>query len=395
MRLSILISFVLAATALASEPPGKHQSLDAKLQALINKWNIPGGSVAIERDGRPMYSKGIGMSDPATREPVRARALFRIASVSKPITATAVLMLLEEGRIRLDDRVLDWLPQYRSFVTDVRAHTITIRHLLQHAGGWDSVASGDPMYPSWEQLQSAGASIPPQQDEIIRYWLSQPLDFAPGTRYAYSNFGYVLLGRIIEAVTHSGYENWTGEHVLARAGIERPSQGGSLLNQRARGEVTYTDYPGAAPQFSVFSGQPQPVPAPYGSFSLSLQDSAGGWLASAPDLARFVSKLAAGKILRPETLTLMTARPSFVPADASSWYGLGFLVLPGPVGFALTHDGAFAGSQALVFHVPGVFTAAALFNSKPRDYARFLGEVLQLLADSAPSMKSSDDDSAR
>lgn len=150
--------------------------------------------------------------------------------------------------------------------------------------------------------------------------------------------------------------------------------------------MDYNGQPGAPPVLSVFSAEPRLVPEHYGGFSLDLQESAGGWLASAPELARFLFRLTSGKLLQPETLALLLARPAFAHPDAASWYGLGFQVFPGPAGPAIAHDGSFAGSAALVLHLPGFVSAVALFNSRPRDYPSFLGELQDTLLTNAARM---------
>jgi N-acyl-D-amino-acid deacylase len=382
--LLLLIFVACPSTALADD------ALNASLQALIDRWQIPGGSVSLASDRRVVHTQTAGLANPASSEPVRNSSLFRIASVSKTITAVAILRLAEQGRLGLDQPVFDLLPQYRDGTGDSRANRITIRHLLQHSGGWDSALSGDPVYPRWEDLHAAGSAFPPDREQLIAFWLLRPLDFEPGARFAYSNFGYLLLGRVVEAVTKTSYELWTARNVLEPGGFQCPRIGSSVRRGRARREVVYTDKPGAEPVLSVFSPEPRPVPEPYGGFSLDLQDSAGGWLASAPDLARFLSRLTSGRLLQPATLDLMVQRPSFEPPNAASWYGLGFQVFQGPAGVALAHDGSFAGSAALVLHLPGFVTAVALFNSSPRDYQVFLGEVQNTLLENAARILAAD-----
>lgn len=366
MTKQLLLALVtITASASAQQPQG----LDDAITGLMNRWNIPGGALAIAVEGKTVYARGFGWADPDAREAVKPEALFRIASLSKPVTAAAVLKLVEQGRLSLDDRVFDRLTAYRQACADPRALTITIRDLLQHAGGWDSESSDDPLFPDWETLDGLGGPFPPSHEDVIRFWLARPLDFAPGTRFAYSNFGYMLLGRVIEAVTALPYRDW----VTQNFGEFRPA--GSLAADRVPGEVRYFDHPDARPVHSIFSQRPELVPAPYGGFSLALQDASGGWLASAPTMVRFLDRLTAGILLKPETVGLIPQRPSFEPADAQIWYGLGFRVIATPAGPALAHDGAFAGSVAQLVHIPGAFTYAAVFNSRPEDDEQFRAEL--------------------
>ncbi|MFN7931968.1 MAG: serine hydrolase domain-containing protein [Bryobacteraceae bacterium] len=356
---NIAIAVLLAAPALTAQP-------SARIGALLKKWSIPAASITILQHGKPVFSEGFG---------TKPESLFRIASVSKPITAAAVLLLFEQGKLKLDDPILDYLPQYRNGITDIRLRNVTVRHLLQHSGGWDERASGDPVFATYEALIENGLSLPPDRDEIIAGWLTLPLDFEPGTKFAYSNFGYVLLGRIIEHVSGQAYAKFVATHVLGNCA----RQAGTVREDRAEDEVEYFDTPGAPLSLSVFSLQPQSVARPYGAFSIAVQDSAAGWLASSPDLARFLWRLTQGKILKKQTLEEMLRRPSFYPADSQAWYGLGINVVQTPDGPALEHTGAFPGTVAEIVHLANGFTYAALFNSMPANYLAFITELQTIL----------------
>ncbi len=364
----LFLTAALAAGAAWGQNPAGAPAVDSKLEALLAKWRIPGGAVAIVRDGEVVYARGFGELDPGT--PMPADAQFRLASLSKPITATAVLRLVEDGRLALDERVFDRLPQYREALGDERMAGITVRQLLQHSGGWDKDVSGDPVFASWKELTALGASLPPDREEMILFWLGQKLDFDPGARHAYSNFGYVLLGRLIETVSGVPYEEFVRTQVLASA-----RQGSSLRTARLPGEAVYFDREGAERVPSVFSEELEMVPEPYGGFSLALQDASGAWVASAPGLALFQYRVAEGKLLRPETVARIVERPAFASPAAEVWYGLGWNLVPVAGTHIWQHAGAFAGSVTEVVHIPGGMTYAALFNSMPADHEAFLAEL--------------------
>ena len=170
-------------------------------------------------------------------------SLFRIASISKPFTATAVLQLVEQGKLKLDERVLPLLklePHLeRGARLDPRWHEIRLHHCLQHTAGWNRDKSFDPMSAATaEQVaKSLKVRLPIHPRQIIRYMLGKPLDFAPGTAYAYSNFGYCVLGRVIEAVGRMPYHRFVAEKVLAPLRIRDMRLGKNLLRDRAPGEV--------------------------------------------------------------------------------------------------------------------------------------------------------------
>ncbi len=263
-------------------------AIDEAMQSFIREHRLPGMSLAITHQGRLVHSRGYGYADVATRQPVEPNHLFRIASISKPITAVAILQLVEQGKLALEDHVLDVLELKPSEggeeKFDKRQRLITILHLLQHRGGWDRDKSFDAMFRSVRFAQTLGIDPPAKANDVIRAMQSVPLDFEPGERYAYSNYGYCLLGRVIEKLSGQSYEDYVKEHVLAPAGVTAMCVGGTRLDQRHAQEVRYY-HPGEGK--SVFADDlGQSIPSPYGAWYLEAMDSHGGWLASAEDLAR-------------------------------------------------------------------------------------------------------------
>src|SRR2546421_2476603 len=125
-------------------------AFDHEIEAFMRDRNVPGGALAVVKDGRLVYARGYGWADSESRTSVKADSLFRIASVSKPITAVAVLKLVQEGRVKVEARALDLVDSQPFLETgkkaDERLKTITVRHLLQHTGGWDRDQSFDPMF---------------------------------------------------------------------------------------------------------------------------------------------------------------------------------------------------------------------------------------------------------
>jgi len=267
-------------------------SYDRLIGEFMKTHETPGLSVAVTYRGQLAFSRGYGYADLETREQVTPQHLFRIASLSKPITAVAVLQLVEAQKIKLDDRVFDILDdRHQSDDTDEnfdpRLKTITIRQLLEHRGGWDREISFDPMFQSVRFARQVGVQPPADQVTIINAMCSQPLDFNPGDRYAYSNFGYCLLGRVIERVSQQSYEEYVKEHVLKPLGITTMKIGRTRAQHRARGEVRYY-HPGTVR--SVFAEDlGQQVPSPYGGWHLEAMDAHGGWIASVEDLAKFAA----------------------------------------------------------------------------------------------------------
>ena len=341
-------------------------SFDRVLTALMGKWGIPGGAIAVVKDGRLVLARGYGYADAEAKDPVAPNALFRIASVSKPITAVAVLQLAEQRRLDLDAKAFALLPGLApppGATVDARLNAITVRQLLSHLAGWDRTRSYDPMFRATQIAEALGTTAPAGAEAVIRYMRGQPLDFAPGERYVYSNFGYAVLGRIIEQASGQSYGAYVTESVLRPMGITRMRLGRSLLSDRAPGEVRYYDGSGLAPSVFPAGGQ---VPWPYGGFHLEAMDAHGGWIASAVDLAKFITAVdglaTRPDLLRPETVDLMTARPPAVWDGSAFHYAAGWLVRPQQGNW--WHDGSLPGTSALIVRTGTGLAWAVLFNAR-------------------------------
>ena len=358
-------------------PPGM-ETYDRLITALMEKWEVPGGAVAVVRDGRLVLAKGYGLADVENEETVQPDSLFRIASISKPITAVAILKLMEDGLLDLDERAFEVLDHFEApdgEALDSRINEVTVRQLLQHSGGWDRAESYDPMYAYERVAAQIKTKGPPGCPEVIRFMLGQPLDFDPGARYAYSNFGYCVLGRIIEEKSGQTYEQYVKENVLAPIGITRMQIGKTKLADRAEGEVRYYDYPGRGLVRSVFQEDAKKVPRPYGGTYREGHDSLGGWIASATDLVRFIVALDGSRgpaALAPSTVEMMTSRPDPpLWEDSKYYYGMGLGVRPVGSGANWWHSGGISGTKTLLVRTHDGLVRAALFNSRPRESQEF------------------------
>ncbi len=363
-------------------------AFDREVQRFMQARNIPGGALAVVKDRRLVYTHAYGWADRERKIPTTPGSLFRVASISKPFTAVAVLKLVEERKLSLEAPIwglLDlpsWVPGGK--IADERWRQITVRHVLHHTGGWDRDKSFDPMFRSHQIATSFGLPSPPAPRLIIRYMLGQPLDFDPGTRYAYSNFGYCVLGRVIEAVTGTNYETFVQKKVLAPIGIKRMRVGASLVSKRAVGEVRYyTPDDGTAE--SVFEVAKQ-VSWPYGGFCLESMDAHGGWIASAVDLARFAAAFYDAEhspLLKPEMIQIMhrpPAPPVWRNDDGSLkdyYYGCGWLVRPaGKTGKGnYWHTGSLPGTYTLLVRRQDGISWVILFNQRSDDTKLPDGEI--------------------
>lgn len=373
----LLLPATLKSESKAVDP--RMVSFDREVEEHMKARGIPGGALAVVKNRKLVYARGYGWADKAKEEPVQPASLFRIASISKPITAVAVLKLVEQGKLKLEDKAFDFIDLKPHLPgggkADERLRRITIRQCLDHTGGWDRDKSYDAMFRPVEFAKALGVPSPADAKTVIRYMLGQPLDFDPGERYAYSNFGYCVLGRVMEKITGKGYEQFLKESVLAPAGIKRMRIGATLEKGRATDEVRYY-MPDDKQADSVFASQPGKVSWPYGGFHLEAMDAHGGWIASAVDLARFAAALddpKQSKLLKADSIRLMyepPAPPVSRNSDGSlkdAFYACGWNVRPIPSqpGKAnYWHTGSLPGTRTMLVRRWDGLSWAVLFNQR-------------------------------
>ena len=395
-RLALLAALLVAVGATAdarAEPTGSALpglgSYDDMIAALLKKWDVPGAGLAVARHGKLVLVRGYGLANKERAVRVEPTSLFRLASLSKTVTAVAVLQLVEDGRLNLDDRVLPILGDTgprADRIIDPRVRDITVRHLLQHSGGFDRTRSGDVVFlpGAADAAQRQAAPLPPDCPTIMRDTLERKLDFAPGERYAYSNVGYCILGRVIERVVGTTYETYVHRHVLGPLGAGRMRIGRTL--QPADGEVAYYDFPGAKEVKAMPGLGPRLAPQPYGAFAVETMDSYGGWIGAPVDYLRFILAIDGERgaaLLSAATIAEMNARSGLKAAtgdedtsrDRAVYYGLGINVRPLRSGANLFHFGSLPGTSTIAVRSADGFAWVATFNSRPQDRNGFRREL--------------------
>ena len=347
---------------------------DRTIARFMRENDIPGAALAVERRGRLVYARGFGVADRENGVPVQPDSLFRIASLSKPITAVAVLKLVEDGRLKLDARVFrDLLSgiEPRS-VADEKMNEITVRHLLRHSGGFDAKRSEDPHFRQRKISDAISRTTPLDCEDLISYMKRQWLDFSPGERYAYSNFGYCALGRVIEKVSGMPYEEYVREAILVPAGVKRMRVADPFLKGRLENEVRYYDYPGAPSVRSLDWRVGERVSRPYDGV-LSTADSVGAWAASAVDLLRFVRAVdgrGGDDIIAAGTVEAMIVAPPY--KEGPVWYGLGWRIRDKGRGRSnWWHNGSMPGTTSMLVRSARKSSFAVLMNSRPKDRRKF------------------------
>ena len=266
---------------------------ESRFKRYLTRWGIKGASVAMAKEGELLYAKGFGYASIEDSVEVEPYNLFRIASVSKLVTATAIMRLVERGDLTLNDKVFgaDGILNDSIYLNyrDKRCEMITVKHLLEHSGGW-SPRYGDPMFMHWVLARRMGKELPLSNEDIISFILTRRLHFTPGTASIYSNLGFTILGKVIEKVSGQGYENYVKSEVLNPIGLYDMQLAQNRQEDKAPKEVNYYELPDAI-RIPSFDGSSEKVMKSNGGTDVNELEAAGGWIASAPDLVKFVEAI--------------------------------------------------------------------------------------------------------
>jgi len=347
---------------------------DEVMLSLIDKYDIPGASLAVSFNGKLILARGYGYAKKSLikKIPVQPQSRFRFASLSKPLTAVAIMLLFEDGKLSLDDPIVSLLQELApQKISDSRINQITVRHLLEHRGGFDRSIRGDPMF----------LNQPPCPGNI-KSFLARKLDFNPGQKYVYSNIGYCILGRIIENITKKSYEDFLNERVLRPLGAHTIELGASFKCKP--NEVSYYNLP-----HPFYQGQRM---SPYGGFNLEAMDAHGGWIGSAIDYLRFLTAIdgqCPPPLLQSNTFGIMIARPDD-PAlkNRPTYYAKGFIVRKlyrGGINF--WHTGSLPGTSAIAVRTASGYGWVALFNGRTDDWKKLNLEIDRKIWEGARSVK--------
>ena len=290
-------------------------AFDEIMNNALKAHSIPGGALAIAKDGKLLVARGYGLANVQTREPVTLDTLFSTATVTRTITAAAVLHLVDQGKLSLDDPIYPLLGKPRPLgqpAIDPQVEKITVRHLLLHAGGWNTKYHTDALHQTKKIARATTEKLPLSVDAVLRYGLSQPLDFAPGAETHYSNFGYFVAKVVLERCARQPYESYVRRQVLRPMGI-REMRIEQLAPAYAVGEAHRYGAGGRE-----LPGGREAIAAP-----------AGNWLASVVDLTRFLTAVSGtrGKpFLGTDARRQMLAvpPPPLTPRRGGSHIGLGW-----------------------------------------------------------------------
>lgn len=370
MRRALLVLAVLASPAGAQVigppgalPPAKVEAVEAAVSGTMSELGIPGLSVAVATDGEIRIASGFGLADVENNVPAKALTVYRLASLSKPITATSVLQLVEKGLIDLDAPIQKYCAAFPE-----KSWPVTGRQLLGHLGGIRHYAENEP--PNTRRFVSL-------QDGLA-FFKDDPLAAEPGTRYLYSTYGYNLLGCAVEGASGQAFADYLRDNVFRTAGMERtrPDDVRELIPNRAQGYVK--DATGEL-RNSALADMSYKVPG-------------GGLVATAPDVARFALALAKGSLLKKETLAQMLTRQKTREGKVTG-YGLGWTLAERHRRREAWHTGGQERVSNVLYWQPDSGLVIVLLSNlegvQPglTDLARRLADLLQLEA-GAPALDS-------
>ncbi len=285
--------------------PGKADKIDDYVTAKIKRLHVPGASLAIVRDGHITKAQGYGFANLELRSPATKETVYEIGSTSKQFTATAIMMLVEEGKVRLDDTITKYFPEAPQAWRGIK-----IRHLLTHTSGIQNHVA----VPHWLDVFRTNLAFEtaPSRDELLKMFFKLPLEFQPGETWAYDNTGYYLLGIIIEKASGKSYWQFLDERVFKPLGMNatRSTDPQPIVPNRASGYEWKNDH---------FENRPVLLPA--------IAFSAGSLLSTVEDMAKWDAALYTEKLLKKSSLDQMWTAPATNDGtDAPFNYGFGWFI---------------------------------------------------------------------
>ncbi len=293
------------------------QALARVIAAKLDATPDFSGAVLVTRDGRPVFTAARGLSDRTRRIANAPQTRFRIGSINKMLTAVAVLQLVQAGKIELDAPLGTYLPDYPN--PDL-ARKATIRQLLTHTAG-----AGELFTPAFDENRDALREVA----DIVAFYGDRPPEFEPGATFAYSDYGFILLGRIVEVVSGRSYDDYVAANILAPAGMRRTGARPETVAVPSR----TTDYVMVGERYDATTDT-----LPYRG------TSAGGGYSTVGDLAAFAAALSSGKLLDQKHTHLMTTGQ--VSTDDGQRYGLGVFDYSQPGWREIGHNGVAPGLNA-------------------------------------------------
>ncbi len=345
------------------------ESFDKQIKTFMRRYDLKGASLAIMKDDKLIYAKGYGYANDTLECSVKN--VFRVASVSKLVTATAIMKLHEQGKINLDDKVFGENGILNDSIylniEDKRLRDITVEHLLRHKAAFRS-PHGDPMFNAKSVARSLNKPLPLQSEDYVVYASHLKLFAQPGKTSRYSNLGYVVLSKVIEKVSGIGYEDFVKDSILAPISCYDMHIGRNFDKYRRPNEVSYNEV-AQAQEVEAFDGTEELVQKSNGGNDVNALQGAGGWVASPVELLKLVAAID-GENFREDILSAASVRKMTELQKNSI-----------PIGWARVssnewfRSGNMAGSSALIKKQKDGYIWAFVTNSSTWRGPRFYKDI--------------------
>jgi serine beta-lactamase-like protein LACTB, mitochondrial len=342
--------------------PDKRAQIEKAVSAFMTANSIPAISIAIVQNGHPVWSSGFGMSDLEDSAPATSSTLYRLGSISKPITAVAILQLYERGKLDLDAPVQKYCPAYPQ-----KDSPITTRQLLAHLSGirhYNQDGKGDVPEDSARHFAS--------MEESLQLFASDPLLSKPGTQFHYSTYGYTLLGCVLEGAASQKYVDFVRENVFRPATMEHTQADDFFAIVPHRTRWYHRDKSGAVHNAGVLDS--------------SYKIPGGGLISSADDMANFEAALLAGKLLKPATQEMMWTGQQTTDKTPTN-YALGWGVGDHFGLHIVGHDGGQQGTSTAILVAPQKSAAVVVLTNMDGQDANALAESLLKISLGVPADK--------
>lgn len=302
------------------------QSYESKIDSIVSlqyRANEPGITILVAKDGKAIYKKALGKSNLELNIPLEANSVFQIGSITKQFTAVSILMLAEQGKLNIEDKIGKYIPEYVEIGKD-----ITIHHLLNHTSGIKNKTLLSEKHNSSRMDKSP--------KELVAYFKDEPLEFIPGEKFKYSNAGYILLGQIIEKVSKQSYGEFIQENIFDKTGMTSSYYGNlkHSIPNRTKGYIIE---------------QNEFIKADY--MNLSLAYSAGAILSSTEDLLKWQNALLSNTLLK-ETSFKQAMTPTLLNSGKRIPYGYGFRFSRLGNSPVIAHTGSTRGFTSIALFLP-------------------------------------------
>ncbi|NVO09541.1 MAG: beta-lactamase family protein [Bacteroidales bacterium] len=353
-----------------------YSNIDQSFNYFIKKWNLASASVAIAKDGKLLYAKGFGFANKEDSIKAEPYSMYRIASVSKLITAAAVMKLIEDNKLSLDTKIFGKQgilnDSVYSHYVDKRVEDITVKNLLNHSAGWTSYW-GDHMFIHEVIAKSLKKELPISLQDIIVFALSKRLHFSPGTYSSYCNLGFSILQLVIEKASGMPYETYVKETIFYPLNIHDANIAYNFDSLRYPNEARYYEIP-EAEKVKAFDGSKESILKCRGGDDLRTLGAAGGWIISSVSLLKFLLAIDGNSnfpdiLSHKSILRLVEREGEFQPLGWKAIFSNG----------KWWRSGSLPGTSALAVVREDGFAYVFLTNTSPWPGAKFPYEIDRLM----------------